>query len=788
MGRRAEEIEIGAGNSSADHRWKTGSKVEAYMKRPIKFLGLAGALALGLAGTGLAESPAPPTSQPYVWRNVVIGGGGFVTGIVFHPRQPGLMYARTDVGGAYRWDDSVQQWVPITDWMGMADVNLTGCESIALDPNDPRRIYLAAGTYAWGDAAMLRSDDQGRTFQRTAVPFKMGANEAGRFNGERLAVDPNDGEILFFGSRAAGLWKSADRGVTWEKVAGFPNTSPELQQRNNERPRFDFRQQPVGIVCVVFDPPSGRAGNPTPVIYAAVSTRETHLYRSTDAGVTWQAVANQPVGLRPNHLVRAPDGMLYLSYGREPGPNSMSSGAVWRFNPEDGVWTDITPARPEDSDQPFGYGCVAVDAQRPSTLMVTTFCHWKPHDDIFRSTNGGATWIQLWQTNTLEWDCSSAPYTAARTPHWMGTIVINPFNSDQVLFTTGFGIWNCRDVTKADAGQPTHWTFLDQGLEETVPLALISPPQGAHLLSGVGDIDGFRHDDLDRSPTAGTFSGQRYGNTESLAFAAQNPEFIVRTGTGGDRGSNRIVHASISKDGGKNWKTLASEPPASNGAGTIAISADGRIIVWTPQRGESYCSEDQGNNWSGCGGLFSSARVVADPVNPAQFYACDARAGRLWISTNGATSFTPTTAILPVAGDFSGGFGGGGGAGVVLLAAPDRQGDLWLAFRAAGLYHSTNAGASFTKLDAVQEAYSLGFGKAAPDQKYPALFLAGKVGGRQALFRSDDGGRNWARISDDQHQYGWINHVTGDPRIYGRVYFGTGGRGIIYGDPAPNVP
>ena len=69
--------------------------------------------------------------------------------------------------------------------------------------------------------------------------------------------------------------------------------------------------------------------------------------------------------------------------------------------------------------------------------MATTFCHWKPHDEIFRSTNGGATWTQLWQTNTTEWDHSSAPYTATRTPHWMGTIVINPFNSDQVLFTTG---------------------------------------------------------------------------------------------------------------------------------------------------------------------------------------------------------------------------------------------------------------------------------------------------------------------------------------------------------------
>jgi hypothetical protein len=46
----------------------------------------------------------PAGSSPsYTFSNVKIVAGGFVDGLYFHPKSQGLMYARTDVGGAYRW-------------------------------------------------------------------------------------------------------------------------------------------------------------------------------------------------------------------------------------------------------------------------------------------------------------------------------------------------------------------------------------------------------------------------------------------------------------------------------------------------------------------------------------------------------------------------------------------------------------------------------------------------------------------------------------------------------------
>jgi photosystem II stability/assembly factor-like uncharacterized protein len=467
--------------------------------------------------------------------------------------------------------------------------------------------------------------------------------------------------------------------------------------------------------------------------------------------------------------------MFYLTYGREPGPSSMSDGAVWKFDPKENAWTNITPLKSPDAGGAFGYGAVTVDAQHPSTVMVTTFAHWRPHDFIFRSTDGGVHWTQLWRDDT-EWDHSSAPYTKTRTPHWMGDIEINPFNSDQVLFVTGYGIWSCVNATKSDSGQPTRWVFLDDGLEETVPLALVSPPEGAHLISGVGDIDGFVHDDLNISPARGTFAGPRYGNTEDLAFGGKNPLVIVRAGTVG----NQDVRAALSRDGGATWEELENEPPTGNGAGAITISADAKIIVWTPRGGKPYLTTNWGANWTACAGLSAGIRVVAEAVNPQMFYAFDSRSGKFYSSANGAASFTATTAAFAAQENIGFGFGGGGGA--TLTATPGIENDLWLALRAEGLFHSTNGGAIFIKLGRVQEADSLGLGKAAPGKNSPALFLAGKIGGLQALFRSDDAGENWVRINDDQHQYGHINHVAGDPRVYGRVYLATSGRGVIYGE------
>ena len=53
---------------------------------------------------------ADPAPAPYRFQNVTFIAGGFITGFVAHPAQRGLYYVSTDIGGAYRWDNTTRRW------------------------------------------------------------------------------------------------------------------------------------------------------------------------------------------------------------------------------------------------------------------------------------------------------------------------------------------------------------------------------------------------------------------------------------------------------------------------------------------------------------------------------------------------------------------------------------------------------------------------------------------------------------------------------------------------------
>jgi hypothetical protein len=114
------------------------------------------------------------------------------------------------------------------------------------------------------------------------------------------------------------------------------------------------------------------------------------------------------------------------------------------------------------------------------------------------------------------------------------------------------------------------------------------------------------------------------------------------------------------------------------------------------------------------------------------------------------------------------------------------EGEVWVA-AGSNLYHSKSSGAGATRVTTVTSVTSVGFGKAAPNATYPAVYIIGTVGSVIGVFRSNDQGATWVRVNDDQHQYGQMDNVAGDEDHYGRVFVTTQGRGIPYGEPGtPN--
>ncbi len=573
-----------------------------------------------------------------------IVGGGFVDGIIFHPSAPGVRYARTDMGGAYRWDDSAHQWQPMLDWVSYKDLNLMGVESIAADPSDAKRVYLACGTYTnerTPNGAILRSADGGRTFERTDVPFKFGGNEDGRGNGERLAVDPMDGHVLFLGTRHDGLWRSSDRGVTWTRVTSFPDGTEAMPPMPapvaGETPEQRWRRMPIrgsGIVFVKFVEPIfyEGSGKPTATIYVGVSLmNRANLFVSHDAGATWHEVAGAPTQYRPTRAALSLSS-LYVTYGNAPGPSPMTDGAVWKMNFQTGAWTDITPDKPVKGGREFGYAAVSVDEKNYQALIVSTYNRYRAGgEEIFRSTDEGVTWKPVFAGGGT-FDYSLAPYVRPTPIHWLFDIEIDPLNSDHAVFTTGYGGWETFDLTDVDRGKPTHWSILAKGIEETVALELDSASEGAHLVSAIGDYGGFVHGDLDRPAPEGSSAPPRMGNTTGVETAALNPNVIVRVGVSAAHMPGESIGYSL--DAGRTWKACASAPTAQSRAGSIAVSADGKTWVWTPEREGPFVTRDQGATWTATRGLPQRMRVIADPQD-ANDVLCGVTSGPDVLSQHG---------------------------------------------------------------------------------------------------------------------------------------------------------
>ena len=721
------------------------------------------------------------------------GGGGYVPGLVFHPTTANLLYARTDVGGAYRWNQSTASWLPITDGLGFgaAESKYHGIESIAVDPNNDQIIYMAAGMYTTeGNGRLYISSDRGDHWTHVGLPFPLAGNSPGRAIGERLTVDPNKPSTLFYATRTAGLWKSVDSGLTWAQV-----TSLSTARLTQDQVNALSVGSAMGVELVVFDTGTKGSGSATQTIYVAiapdyVSTAglASNLYKSTNGGASWTPVSTPISGYHIPHIVRAADGSFHVVFTKDPGPGASGPSGLYKF--DGSTWTLLKDPNAGASTT-YGLGGVAVSGKGASARIVlgvtNSWGNYSGQKIIQLSDDGGTTWREI---------AAAMPHTPAADPFWgwPDDIEIDPSNRDHVMYVHGGGVWETRN---ASSSTPS-WNEPNDGIEETAALALAVPPAGAPyiLINSSGDVGTWVDTDLATKPTL--TPGTSWSNGFGADMAWSDPLYIATMGV---VLGNNTAFGYWSGDGGKTWAQFSTLAPGAaahtNQEASIAVTARNKA-VWAPAYSVPSYTTDNGATWVPTNLppvsdiYYRAYHLAADRKNPNKVYAYDSGAnwwgtpGKVFVSTDGGHTFTQSTSSV-IAGLAPNYF-----LNTSLVVNPNVEGDLWLADGNA-VYHSVDSGTSWTKLSQfasimgsnpwpdVQGATLVALGKAAPGARYSAaVYVVGAVNGAWGVYRSDDAGATWTRFNDDAHQFGGIGVMAADQNIYGRIYVSGTGRGLIY--------
>ncbi|PGH22974.1 hypothetical protein AJ80_02889 [Polytolypa hystricis UAMH7299] len=728
-----------------------------------------------------AAAPISVAAQ-YTWKNVKFGGGGgFVPGIVFNPTQKGVVYARTDIGGLYKLN-SDDSWTPLTDAIAHDKTwhikrHNWGVDAVATDPIDPARVYAALGmyTHSWDpdNGAIARSSDGGATWSTFDLPFKVGGNMPGRGMGERLAIDPNNNHIIYFGARSGnGLWKSTNQGQSFEKVTSFTSVGTYVADPNDSS---GYNSDIQGLAWIEFDSTSALVGGATSRIFVGVADKGESVFYSEDAGQTWSAVPNQPQGFLPHKGKFQPsEKALYLTYSDTSGPYDGGNGTVQRFDIASSTWTDITPVSGEDLF--FGFGGLALDMQKPGTLMVVTLNLWWPDAQIYRSVDSGKTWSVIWEwgaypDRTLYYDYSTpkAPWIITsrgaddtKELGWMiESLEINPLDSNHWLYGTGLTIYGGHDLTNWDTTHKVTIESLADGIEETSVQALASVPGGPALLSATGDVGGYTHDnDLTKSPEV-AWINPSYATNTGVDYAGNKPQSAVRVGNSGSEG-NQIA---VSSDGGKTWAELQGGVAGTSG-GKVALSADADSALWSASSGVVVV---RSGSQSQVTSLPTGAAIASDKRNGTVFYA--GHGNRFFLSVDSGSTFTSVSTL--------------GSAQAVrdVVVNPTLAGDVWVSTD-DGIFHSTDYGKTFKKTDkSVTDAYALALGKG-PGKYWNVYGVISRNGSPIELFMSNDTGKNWNKIQGTRG-FGAAGGIflAASKDTSGLVFVGTNGRGAFYGLP-----
>ncbi|HEY6765418.1 MAG TPA: glycosyl hydrolase [Candidatus Sulfotelmatobacter sp.] len=631
---------------------------------------------------------------------------GRVMAIAVNPKNNFEYYVGVASGGVWKTVNDGTSWTPLFDDQGSFSIGW-----VALDPNDASVVWVGSGeansqrSVDYGDG-IYRSDDGGKNWQN------LGLKKSEHIG--RVVIDPRDSKVVYVAAEGPlwgpggdrGLYKTTDAGKNWKAVLTISDNT--------------------GVVDVALDP-----SNPD-ILYAAAYQRRRHvftlidggpesaIYKSTDAGATWNKLKS---GLPTVEMGRiglavspADPNVVYATIEAADG-----KGGIFRSEDKGATWEK----RNEFDVGAMYYARVVPDPKNVDRIFVMNL-------NLRESLDGGKTLKKVEEKN----------HHGDNHALW-----IDPENTKHWLLGSDGGMYETYDDAKSwefKANLPTV-QFYDVAVDNAVPFYNVCGGTQDNFSwcgpSRTRDINGIRNSDWYVTTGGDGFRSQVDPVDPNTVYSESQYGVLVRYDK--PTGQELVLQPLEGKG----------EPPLRwNWDSPLIISPHSHTRLYFAAN-KLFRSDDRGDTWKAISGDLT--RQMDRNKLPVM--------GKIWgpdaVAKNASTSFY--------------------GNIVSLSESPKKEGLVYAGTDDGLIQVASDSGQSWTKYDKFAGVPEMTYVSRLAASRHDANTVYAAFDNHKNedfkpyLLRSTDAGKTWTSITGDLPDNGFVLAFVEDPVNANLLFAGT---------------